>query len=328
MPTYGEEYTKGFFLRDLGYYFTFGDKADLALRGGIYTLGSWEAKAASNYVKRYKVQQQPQFRLLQRARGRKGEHRLTSSKNNVLLKWTHQQDPKANPGSTFSASVNFATSGFGRYSASSINDILATQTNSTISYSKNWAGTPFSLSANMAVSQNSSTEKIDITLPNIVFNVSRFKTLRPQGSRRQGAVVREDHDELYGQDDQPRKHQGVGGILERDAPQYEQRHRAHAAVSASFNLFNYINVSPSFQLHRAVVRQARRAAGTTARHGTRRNPRSRVRILASLQLQRQPLGHDHAIRHVRDPEADAQTQAVRHTITPRWASPTPPTSAT
>ena len=174
MPTYGEEYTKGFFLRDLGYYFTFGDKADLALRGGIYTLGSWEAKAASNYVKRYKYSGNLNFDYSSVRVGEKGEPDYIKQ-NNVLLKWTHQQDPKANPGSTFSASVNFATSGFGRYSASSINDILATQTNSTISYSKNWAGTPFSLSANMAVSQNSSTEKIDITLPNIVFNVSRFK---------------------------------------------------------------------------------------------------------------------------------------------------------
>ena len=70
--------------------------------------------------------------------------------------------------------MNFATSGYSRYSATNLNDILSTQTNSTVSYSKNWAGTPFSLSANMAISQNSQNKTISITLPTMVFNVSRF----------------------------------------------------------------------------------------------------------------------------------------------------------
>ncbi len=82
--------------------------------------------------------------------------------------------PRPTPGSTFSASVNFATSGYNRYSATTPDDILSTQTNSSISYSKNWAGTPFSLSANMAISQNSQNQSISVTLPTIVFNVSRI----------------------------------------------------------------------------------------------------------------------------------------------------------
>ena len=245
MPTYGEEYTKGFFLRDLGYYFTFGDKADLALRGGIYTLGSWEAKAASNYVKRYKYSGNLNFDYSSVRVGEKGEPDYIKQ-NNVLLKWTHQQDPKANPGSTFSASVNFATSGFGRYSASSINDILATQTNSTISYSKNWAGTPFSLSANMAVSQNSSTEKIDITLPNIVFNVSRFKPFA-----RKEAVGKERWYEKitmsYTAKMTNRVNTKESEVFSKETLHNMSNGIEHTLpVSASFNLFNYINVSPSF----------------------------------------------------------------------------------
>lgn len=70
--------------------------------------------------------------------------------------------------------MNFATSGYNRYSATNINDILSTQTNSSISYSKSWSGTPFSLSANMAISQNSQNKSISVTLPTVVFNVSRF----------------------------------------------------------------------------------------------------------------------------------------------------------
>ena len=142
MPTYGEEYTKGFFLRGLGYYFTLGDYADLAIRGGIYSLGSWEASAASRYIKRYKYSGNLDMQYSKVRIGSKGEADYLRQ-SNFQIKWTHSQDPKANPGSTFSASVNFATSGYNRYSATNLNDMLSTQTNSSISYSKNWAGTPF-----------------------------------------------------------------------------------------------------------------------------------------------------------------------------------------
>ncbi len=140
MPTYGEEYSKGFFLRDLGYYFTLGDYADLAVRGGIYTLGSWEASAASRYIKRYKYSGSFNMQYSNVKTGEKGEADYIKQ-SNFRIQWTHSQDPKANPGSTFSASVNFATSGYS-YSATNLNDILSTQTNSTVSYSKNWAGSP------------------------------------------------------------------------------------------------------------------------------------------------------------------------------------------
>ena len=66
--------------------------------------------------------------------------------------------------------MNFATSGYSKYSATNLNDILSTQTNSSIAYSKNWAGTPFSLSANMSISQNSQNKSLSVTLPTVVFN--------------------------------------------------------------------------------------------------------------------------------------------------------------
>ncbi len=141
---------------------------------GIYTLGSWEASAASRYIKRYKYSGTLfQHAVLERQDGRKRRTGLYQAEQ-LPLQWTHSQDPKANPGSTFSASVNFATSGYSKYSATNLNDILSTQTNSSIAYSKNWAGTPFSLSANMSISQNSQNKSLSVTLPTVVFNVSRF----------------------------------------------------------------------------------------------------------------------------------------------------------
>ncbi len=244
MPTYGEESLKGFYLRDLGYYFTLGEHADLAVRGGIYTLGSWEASAASRYIKRYKYSGSFNVQYSNIKTGEKGEPDYIKQ-NNFRIQWSHSQDPKANPGSTFSASVNFATSGYNKYSATNLNDILSTQTNSSIAYTKNWAGTPFSLSANMAVSQNSQNKSISVTLPTVVFNVSRiypFKSKNRVGKERwyekismqytgkMTNMVTTTESEIFSKKTLDNMKNGI----EHSIP-----------VSASFNLFNYINISPS-----------------------------------------------------------------------------------
>ena len=162
------------------------------------------------------------------------------------MQWTHSQDAKANPGSTFSASVNFATSGYNRYSANTLNDILSTQTNSSISYSKSWTGTPFSLSANMAISQNSSNQSISLTLPTVVFNVSRiypfkrkektgkdrwYEKISMQYTGKMTNSVTTTESEIFTKKTLENMKNGI----EHSIP-----------VSASFNVFNYINLSPAF----------------------------------------------------------------------------------
>ncbi len=245
MPTYGEEYTKGFFIRDLGYYFTIGQHADLAIRGGFYTLGSWEASATSRYVKRYKYNGNFDLRYSNVKTGDKGEPDYLKQ-SNFSIKWTHMQDPKANPGSTFSASVNFATSGYNKYSATTLNDILSTQTNSSISYSKNWAGTPFSLSASMQVSQNSQQKTISATLPNMVFNVSRIYPFK----RKERAGKERWYEKIAMQYTGKMTNQVTASesdIFSRETVDKMKNGIEHTIpVSASFNLFNYINLSPSF----------------------------------------------------------------------------------
>ncbi len=245
MPTYGEEFSKGFFLRDLGYYFTLGEHADLALRGGFYTLGSWEASAASRYIKRYKYSGSFNVQYSNVKTGEKGEPDYIKQ-SNFRIQWTHSQDAKANPGSTFSASVNFATSGYSRYSATNLNDILATQTNSTIAYSKNWAGTPFSLSANMAVSQNSQNQSISLTLPTIVFNVARFQPFK----RKEKAGK----DRWYEKISMQYTGKMTNSVTATESDFFSQQTfdnmkngiEHNIPVTASFNLFNYINISPNF----------------------------------------------------------------------------------
>ena len=316
MPTYGEEYSKGFFIRDLGYYFTFGDHMDLAVRGGIYTLGSWEASAQSRYIKRYKYSGNLSAQFSNIRTGEKGEPDFIKQ-NNFRLQWTHTQDPKANPGSTFSASVNFATSGYSKYSATTLNDILATQTNSSISYSKNWAGTPFSLSANMAISQNSQNSTISVTLPTIVFNVSRFypfkrreamgkarwyEKISMQYTAKMTNSISTTESELFTRETLDKMKNGI----EHSLP-----------VSASFNLFNYINISPQFNYTEKwyFKKQERQWNPTTNKvdyldpqYGFWRLYNYSASISASTTL--------YGMYRAKNKHKQQKLQAVRHTLTP------------
>ncbi len=244
MPSYGEEARRGFYIRGLGYYFTFSDHMDLTLTGGIYTLGSWEVNAISRYMKRYKYTGNFNFDFSSIRSGDKGDPDFVKQ-NTYRLMWTHSQDAKANPGSTFSASVNLSSSGYSRYSATNLNDMLSTQTNSSISYSKNWAGTPFSMSMNLAVSQNSQTKAIAGTLPNISFNVAKFYPLRRSekvGKDRWYEKISMSYaakmtNSVSAQEDNIFSRQTLDNM--RHGVQH------NIPVQATFNLFNYINITPS-----------------------------------------------------------------------------------
>ena len=244
MPSYGEEARRGFYMRGLGYYFSLSDYVDLALTGGFYTLGSWEAQAVSRYVKKYKYSGSVNFDFASIRSGDKDDPDYVNQ-NTFRLQWTHAQDAKANPGSTFSASVNLSSSGYSRYSATTLNDMLATQTNSSIAYSKNWAGTPFSLSMNMAVSQNSQSQALSVTLPNISFNVSKFFPLKRK--------VKMGQDRWYEKISMSYSAKVTNSVQAKESDIFTSQTLKNMRngvqhtipVQASFNLLNYINITPN-----------------------------------------------------------------------------------
>ena len=244
MPTYGEEARRGFYLRGLGYYFTLSDYMDLALTGGFYTLGSWEAQAVSRYIKKYKYSGNINLDYSSIRSGDKGDPDYVNQ-NNFRVQWTHQQDAKANPGSTFSASVNLASSGYSRYSATTINDMLATQTNSSIAYSRNWAGTPFSLSMNVGVSQNSQNQTLSVTLPNVSFNVAKFFPLKRKnkiGKDRWYEKISMSYAAKLTNSVQAKENE----IFQRQTLN-DMRHgvQHNIPIQASFNLLNHLTITPN-----------------------------------------------------------------------------------
>lgn len=172
MPTFGEEQARGFYARDMGMYFVFGDYFDLSLTGSYYTLGSWSVDVNSRYKVNYKFNGTLAFTFSNDQTGEKGSTDFVQSQN-FGFRWSHSQDAKSHPGTTFSASVNFSSPSNSRYNARSVTDAQQNQIGSSVSYSHNWNG-KFNLSVNAQHNQNSRDSSYSFTLPNVTFSVTRF----------------------------------------------------------------------------------------------------------------------------------------------------------
>ncbi len=245
IPTVGEENVKGFYLRDGGYYFVFNDYMDLTLRGGIYTLGSWEVSAASTYRKRYKYNGNFNLSYSKDIIGEKGSTDY-SKMNNYRVLWTHSQDPKFRPGSNFSANVNFSSSSYNKYDATNLEDYVSSQTNSSISYSRTWAGTPFSLSTNIQHSQNNRDSTVMLSLPNFVFNVSRvfpFQRKNAVGKQRWYEKIGFSYTATFNNTISTKQNRLFTPEMFKKDMKYGMKHEI--PVSTSFNILKYLTVSPS-----------------------------------------------------------------------------------
>ena len=172
MPSFGEENARGFYMRDAGMYFVIGDYFDFSVTGDLYTLGSWSVDVNSRYKVNYKFTGNFGFTYSNDQKGEKGSTDFFQSRN-FGVKWSHSQDSKAHPGTSFSASVNFSSPSNSKYNSRSVTEALQSQVSSSISYSHNWNG-KFNLSVNALHSQNNRDSSYSFTLPNITFSVTRF----------------------------------------------------------------------------------------------------------------------------------------------------------
>ena len=176
-PTFGDEATRGFYLRNLGYYWPINDYLDLTLMTDIYTKGDWGLRTNADYVKRYKFNGTFDFTFQKSIQGERGfEDYLVTKYYKVI--WNHRQDPKANPTQTFSASVDFSTSGYERNYSTNIDEIFSNQKHSSISYTKRWdntpLNTPFNISSTMNVSQNNRDNTVNLNFPNFSANTGNI----------------------------------------------------------------------------------------------------------------------------------------------------------
>lgn len=176
IPTFGEYSSRGFYLEDGGYYWAINEYMDLKILGDIYSRGGWGIKPTYRYKKRYKYSGNLNFGYAENVVGTKGTDDYSKS-TDFKIRWSHRQDPKARPNSTFSANVNIVSSNYVKYNVVSTQDYLSNEFQSSIAYQKNWGGKYF-LTLNGSHRQNTKTHKVDVSLPELTFTVNRFYPLR------------------------------------------------------------------------------------------------------------------------------------------------------
>ena len=248
MPSYGDESTRGFYLRDGGYYFALSDKWDLKLLGEIYTKGSWGLSVATNYRKRYRYNGTFYAAYQDTKTGDKGLPDYTRQQS-FKIQWSHRQDQKASPYSSLAASVNFATSSYERNNLGSLyNPQTLTQTTrtSSVSWGTNFSSIGLSLSATANLNQNMSDSSIALTLPDLNISLSRFypfKRRHAAGAERWYEKISVSYTGQISNSINTKEDRLLRSSLIKD---WRNGMQHRIPVSGNFTLFNYINVSPSF----------------------------------------------------------------------------------
>ena len=248
MPTYGDETSRGFYLRDGGYYFAISDKMDLKLIGEIYTKGSWGVSTASNYRKRYRYSGSVFASYQNSVTGEKNmpDYSKTTS---FKIQWTHRQDAKANPFSNLSASVNFATSSYERNNLTSMyNPQTMTQSTrtSSVSYSTNFSSIGLSLSTTMNLNQNMKDSTIAMTMPDLNISISRFypfKRKKMAGKERWYEKISMSYTGHFSNSIDTKEDKLMHSNIIKD---WRNGMQHSIPISGNFTILNYININPSF----------------------------------------------------------------------------------
>lgn len=248
MPTYGDESERGFYLRDGGYYFAINDNWDLKLLGEIYTKGSWGLSAASNYRKRYRYNGSFYFSYQNTKTGDKGFPDYAVQKS-IKLQWNHRQDAKANPFSSLSASVNFASSSYERNNLNSLyNPQTMTQSTRTSSVSWNtiFSSIGMTLSSTANLSQNMRDSTIAMTFPDLNISISRFypfKRKKLAGKERWYEKISMSYTGQLSNSINTKEDRLFKSNLIKD---WKNGMQHSIPISGNFTLFNYISLNPSF----------------------------------------------------------------------------------
>lgn len=244
MPTYGYSPTRGYNFRNGGWYFAINDYMDLALRGDIYTLGSWLIKSQSTYKKKYAYSGNFSLSYSKNLSGDRGFSNFKDQRD-FFVKWTHIQDKKAHPNRSFTAKVNAGSSTFNQLNSFQSNDYLQNTLTSNVSYNYSWPGKPYNFSANLRHSQNTLKNSVSLSLPDIAFNINSitpFERKAASGRQKWYEKIRLSYD-TYAKN----QIETTDSLLFRtetlDNMKYGIQHRI--PINSSFKIFKYFNLNPS-----------------------------------------------------------------------------------
>lgn len=248
-PSFGDDYNRGFYLSNGGYYFAINDNIDLALTGEIYTKGSWGLQARSAYIKRYKYSGNFNISFLKTILGDKGLPDYSKQTNFQVL-WSHTQDQKANPIFNFSASVNFTTSGYSRNDLGSYysNSFTENTKSSTVNFTYRSPGSKWSFSGTANIAQRSQDSTLAVSFPNITITLSQiypFKRKKAVGAEKWYEKIRLSYSGQFNNSLTAKQNEFFKKSLIKD---WRNGMRHSVPISATFNLFKYFNLTPSINL--------------------------------------------------------------------------------
>ena len=260
MPNFGDDYTRGMYLTGLGYYFAINDYMDLQITGDIYTRGTWAVRAQTKYIWRYHFSGNLNISYRNDVTSERGMPDYAVSKN-FQVQWTHSQDSKFNPYNTFSASVNFATSGYNRSNINSYYNASLYSENtksSSISYTQRFPDSPWSLSMSANLTQRTKDSTLSLTLPELAVSMSSiypFKLAREASLKKKGKVGgKEKWYEKIKMSYTMNGRIAVSSIKEKDflhsnfLRDWQTGMRHSLPINASFMLFKYLSVTPSINM--------------------------------------------------------------------------------
>ena len=251
MPTYGDESTRGFYLSQGGYYFAMSDKWDLKVLGDIYTKGSWMLSAASNYNKRYRYSGSVYLSYQNTKTGDKGMPDFMEQES-YKFQWQHKQDPKANPYTTLTASINFSTTSYERNNLNSLYNpqmLAQSQRTSSVGWSTTFSSLGMTMSGTANLDQNMRDSMITLGLPDLNITVAKFYPFRRKkmaGDERWYEKIALSYTGHFKNSINTKENQLLHSNIIKDwVNGFEHR----IPVEATFSLFNYINVTPRFDFN-------------------------------------------------------------------------------
>ena len=248
MPTIGDETTRGFYLRDGGYYFALSDYMDLRLLGEIYTKGSWGLSAETNYRKRYRYNGNFYISYLNTVEGEKNMPDY-SKQTSLKVQWTHSMDSKAVPNTSFSARVNFASQNYERNNILSMYDPVAYSQStraSAVSFSRTFPNIGLNLAMSTNLTQNMRDSTVAMTLPDLSISVNRFYPFKRKyaaGKQKWYEKISMSYTGAFTNSITTTETQLFKSNIIKD---WRNGMQHRIPIDATFQIFKYINVTPSF----------------------------------------------------------------------------------
>ncbi len=252
-PAFGENANFGRYLSHLGYYWAMSDYTDVALQTDLYMNGSYLVNSNFNYKLLYFFEGGVSGTYKRFIYGEKVDPAYQIQTGyNVNIRHNQEVDPttRVNVNFSFMSDNNFKLTNY-------LTEALQQTVMSNATLSKNWEGTPNSMTLNISRMQTLTNGRIDEVLPSISFNRSQSYPFRRKNSLGELAWY-----EQIGYDYRAGFTNSRGKIpvtipgikispdaQPREVSDFRRDHRQSLSQNTSISIspkFGYFNVTPNF----------------------------------------------------------------------------------